>query len=142
MDVCNWFSIEKADYLGAGEKGWLFAVTSRWWRSEHPNGAYDRRTPRSDAGEQTSWVFCSKTQPALIEKDGDRFITTALAPGDRDRLAGALVTGLTFYYAVCHNVAVDDVFRAAGDLARRLGYPAKAPERELSVAAPEDALRW
>lgn len=141
MDSCGWFSLEKADYVGASEKGWLFDVTARRWRSEHPDG-YDKRAPRKGGDEDTSWVFCSKTHAALIEKDGDGYRAAALAPGDRERLFGAIESAMIFYYAACHNTAVEDVYRAAGDLARRLGYPAKAPERELRVSAPEDALRW
>jgi hypothetical protein len=87
-------------------------------------------------------VFCSKTQAAIIEKDSDQYQVAALAPGDQAQLVGAVENALIFYYAACHNTAVEDVYRAAGDLARRLGYPAKAAERELSVKAPEDALRW
>ena len=50
MNYCAWFSIEKADYLGASAKGWLFAVTSRNWQSHHPDG-YDKRAPRKGGEE-------------------------------------------------------------------------------------------
>lgn len=146
QQTCDWFSIESADYLGASEKGWLFRLETRWWRSQADGG--DRRAPRRDAGERTLHVFCSKSVPALIdapsEADG-KFMAVMLAPGDERALTGALETQIALYWLACHNAVVEDVYRGGTSLARRLGYSIRAPQGGFPprlLSEPTDALRW
>jgi hypothetical protein len=147
QQMCDWFSIESADYLGASEKGWLFRLETRWWRSPQSDG-YERRAPRRDAGERTIYVLCSKSEPALIEPPesaGARYRAVMLAPGDARAVTGALETQLALYWLACHNAVIEDVYAGGSRLARRLGYSIRAPQGGFAprlLSEPMDALRW
>jgi hypothetical protein len=106
MDTCSWFSIEERDFVGTSPHGVLYKVLSRDWESLHPNGSYDKRTPRRGGGESTNYVLCSKTKAAVMfpSKDQPKSEIVRLAPGNLEALAGATTYANVYYFAVCHGV--------------------------------------
>ncbi len=145
MDVCAWFSVEEKDLVGTDRHGALFRVVTKAWQSTHPDGAYNRRSPRRGGGAATSYVLCSKQRPALLDAaPGGRWSVTELDLGPDSEPPGALETSTSLYFAVCHAVAAPDTGEALIGLARRFRYPAPSgagqplPE---TVDRPEAILR-
>lgn len=153
MDTCSWFSIESMEPAGQSGRGQLFKMTLKWWESYHPGGSYDRRAPRQGEESATSFIFCSKTVPALIDKDdrGSGWSATMLAPGNSDAIFGATETALTLYWAACHGKAVEDVYKGGERLGKEFGYQVKwpvdsdgivEPPDNKALQQPTDALKW
>ncbi|MDB5569574.1 MAG: protein of unassigned function [Hyphomicrobiales bacterium] len=134
---CPWFSIEKADYIGASEKGWLMRIDARWWRSDDPKGK------RGAPDDRSVHVFCSKSEPALIERAGDGFEAKMLAPLEREPGSVEAENALIFYMAACHFAVMADA-REVSSLARKLSYatPAKTALAPRALKEPSEALRW
>jgi hypothetical protein len=150
QETCPWFSIESMEPAGQSSKGQLFKMTTKWWESYHPGGNYDRPAPRKGGEVATSFVFCSKTMPAFIDKD-DRapgWSATTLAPGNTDAIFGATETALALYWAACHGKVVDDVYKGGERLGKEFGYHVTwtwTEENGLEdkvVQRPSDALGW
>lgn len=146
MDTCSWFKIESMKPAGQSPRGQLFKMTSRWWESTHPEGSYDRRAPRQGGESTTSFMFCSKTMPAIINKDnsGSGWSATMLAPGNSEAIYGVTETALALYWAACHAKAVDDVYEGGDRLGKQFGYHVNwSGELEDKVLQqPTDALKW
>ncbi len=142
---CAWFSVEAAEFLGASEIGWLMKIDTRWWRSQHPDG-FEKPAPRrgeiNPAGDDRSgYVFCSKSQPAILEQREEAWRAFRLAPAQPKPEAQ---TRLSLYLAACHNAAVETL-REGEALARKLGYKGGeggADSDGAPIARPQDALRW
>jgi hypothetical protein len=144
MDYCSWFSIESAEALGEAPHGVLFKLDTKWFSSHHPRG-YDRPAPRKFDNEGTSYVFCSKTKPALLSQSDDKKTWTAdfLAPGNRQEVFGANETALAYYWAACHRAIVKDVYDEGARLGQKLGYRiGKAADSIDKIADPKVALTW
>lgn len=143
MDTCSWFSIEERDFVGTSPHGVLYKVRSRDWESLHPNGSYDKRTPRRGGGESTNYVFCSKSKAAVMfpSKDQPKFEIVRLAPGNIEALAGAATYANVYYFAVCHGV------NASGEkdmerFGKKFGYAINAEATESQdTGRPEDLLK-
>jgi hypothetical protein len=142
---CDWFSLEAAEFLGASERGWLMKIESRWWRSHHPDG-FDKPAPRrgvvNAAGDdRVDHVFCSKTQPTILEAEGERWRAFRLAPAQPPAESQ---TRVAFYLAACHNAGVETL-RDGEALARKLGYKGGDGGFEpqgFALARPQDVLAW
>ena len=140
MDYCTWFSVESRDMVGSNTKGALFKTSFKEWTSRHPNGTYDKRTPRTGGGASTAYHFCSKTSPSAIWQDeGGQWKVAALNLASP---SGAEENAVIQYFAVCHGVpSGHDVGHSFDALATRFGY-APAENADLRVVArPEDILK-
>jgi hypothetical protein len=149
MDNCSWFSIEAAKPAGQSRRGQLFKITTKRWDSYHPEGNYKRRAPRHGGEAATSYVFCSKTIPAIIlQDDHGRWTAARLNPGNSNSIAGATEFINKMYWAACHGKAVNDLYIDGERLAKTLGYNVKwlADDDgyigEKSLRRPTDALEW
>lgn len=144
MDYCTWLSIENADFVGEAPHGALYRLETKWFSSHHPRG-YDRPAPRKLDANDTSYVFCSKTKPALFNANEDKatWRVSFLAPGVKDQVYGANETALALYWAACHRAIVKDVYDGGEKLGRKLGYRiAKAGDDIEKLADPKAALSW
>jgi hypothetical protein len=104
-------------------EGAVYKLTTKWWESEHRGGNYDRRAPRKGGEVATSFVFCSKQRPAVINYDENRraWLATPLQPGKSAAVFGALETAYAMYW-VCHNTIVRNVYDEGDWLGGKLGY--------------------
>jgi hypothetical protein len=147
--TCSWFSIESAKPAGQSSRGQLFKLNTKSWYSRDTEGS-NRRAPRRGGEEAISFVFCSKTSPAMIFQQGDgEWTARRLAPDNTSTIYGAVVDDYIMYWAACHgkdvnNSSYDDDER----LAKKLGYNVKWPVNnagyieEKSLQRPADALKW
>ncbi len=146
MDYCSWFSIESRDISATNPQGALVKVESRWWQSHHPKG-YDKRAPRKGGELGVSYVFCSKTAPALIDRDDSsrKWLASSIAPGNPDDIAGANITGYIFYFAVCHGLTVTEagLYDQTVTLGKKFGYSVKPSDEDTqrTIDAPTDILK-
>ncbi|KQP40250.1 hypothetical protein ASF49_20855 [Methylobacterium sp. Leaf104] len=143
MDTCNWFSIEEKDLAGTAKAEALFKVVLKRWQSHHPDGNYGRKTPRQGGQASISYAFCSKTKPALIDRDGQgRWTAEYLPINAAFGPPGALETATTIYFAACHAIGAGNR-ESATDLARRFGYPEQEEEgpADKPITRPEDILK-
>lgn len=140
MDYCSWFSVEEKDLIGTSPKGALFRTVTKAWSSYHPNGSYNRKTRRTGGQEIVGYVFCSKTEPALIYRKGTgAWSAIMLTPYNP---YGAIMTSLNVYFVLCHGI-----YRVGADYdtdARRFGYPITNSDDtpdDAELARPEDFLK-
>ncbi|KQT09033.1 hypothetical protein ASG40_10235 [Methylobacterium sp. Leaf399] len=143
MGFCSWFSVEEKDLAGTAKAGALFKVVLKGWQSHHPDGNYARKTPRQGGQARTSYVFCSKSKPALINRDEQgRWAAEYLPINAAFGPPGVLETATTIYFAVCHAIGAGSQTDTT-DLARRFGYPEQEEEgpAETPIAQLEDILR-
>lgn len=143
MNQCSWFSIEERDIIGTSVHGALFRVRSRDWQSAHPNGAYEKRTPRTGGEESTNYVFCSKRKPAVMFPNGRdvKSQIIRLAPGNLDAIFGATEYANMYYFAVCHGITPKDE-NDIPRLGKRFGYSLGADVVESEeTGTPDDLLK-
>jgi len=93
-------------------------------------------------------MFCSKTMPAMINRDnnGSGWSATMLAPGNSDEISGAIETALALYWAACHGKAVEDVYDVGERLGKQFGYHVNSTEgnglEDKVLQQPTDVLKW
>lgn len=143
MGSCSWFSLEEKDLVGTAKAGALFKIVLKGWQSHHPDGNYGRRAPRQGGQARTSYVFCSKTKPALINRDVQgRWAAEYLPINAAFGPPGVQETATTIYFAACHAIGAGNQ-EDMTDLARRFGYPEQETEgpEEKPITQLEDILK-
>jgi hypothetical protein len=127
-------------HAGNADRGFLLKVTSKFWTSQHPNGSYDRRTPRTGGDVQDWYALCSSTDPAVIFRSGNKWQATTLAPVS-EGIFGYNETAYHMYFAACHqtDTSKDGEIEKAG---KRFHYRAD-PNRvgSASLDSPSDILK-
>ena len=90
MDVCTWFSLEDVRPAGESKLGALFHVIIKDWSSVHPNASYDRLTNRKYVNTDDDYMFCSKTQPAIIypAPEKGKWMAYPLFPEHNEKIFG------------------------------------------------------
>jgi hypothetical protein len=149
IGYCSWSRIDTARSLGASATGELLELSLTEWRSHHMDGDYDKPARRTDEKKATTFVFCSKTKPALIERENEgtqKWVATFIAPGSSEAVFGATESAYALYWAACHAVEARDVYEEQDDLGRRFGYRLSLsdkgfPEDEI-LSDPREALKW
>ncbi len=144
MDYCGWVSIEERDIITSNASGALFKVRTKGWSAHYPGGDYSKRVPRKYGGENVSYAFCSKTEPATMFSYEGKITVSPLPLGTPDVSVGASISAVIFYFAVCHglNVKQQDVAEVGEQGARRLGYRVVDPDKaQYPIARIEDFLR-
>jgi hypothetical protein len=125
MDSCDFFIIDAVAPLGSSKRGTLFIVGSRLWsdgyKPTEDDHEYDR--PPISVGSKTSqisMVFCSKTDPAVLDYYEKGWHAGDLRPGDESSVLGFNESAYQFYYAACHHFITKDPVSKA--MALKLGY--------------------
>jgi uncharacterized protein len=142
MDHCSWFRLKAKSTLQTRWSGDLVKVLSDQGESFHPNGSYEQPQPIQWKIAVESYVLCSKVRPAVIDRDGDRWLATFLAPGNPDANPGFALDSYIVYLFVCHDRDFSKKVVAGKDVAP-FGYPAKLVDHageQVKVAAPADIL--
>ncbi len=140
MDVCSWFRVEDRATVQTNPLGSLVRVTLRTGESSHPNASYNRRTPIEWGEAATAYVFCSKTQPAVIFEEDGKWQAATLSPGHSNGVFGYNEFAYAEYLFVCHGLAGVDP--ADASIAARFGYPASLTEKikQFPLQRPEDVM--
>lgn len=96
---CDEFRIVAIEPVRAGAEGRLKRL-----RVQTFHASYSGREAR---GEETSYVYCSPTRPAVVAQKGERTVGILLAPfateDSRETMRGFTTFG-AIYFAACHGV--------------------------------------
>lgn len=110
--------------------------------SEHPGASYHRPQPVKWERSTVSYVFCSKVMPGILNKNGESWLATILAPGNPDAGPGMLRESYVEYFLICHDLNFSEEVVSDNDV-RSLGYPAGLTERagdQMKLTSPTDIL--
>ncbi len=151
MDTCSFFIIDRATPVGDGRDGTLFEIQERDWGADYrppaenaPDSFDEYAQPPIHVSKQepgTSTVYCSKTRPTVFDRDGGKWVSTPLRPGDDGAVFGFNESAYQWYFAACHAVIVHEP--NPNHLAQRLGYHFKHSDGggEQGSTAPRDMLK-
>lgn len=124
---CDEFSIVASEPVRAVSEGSLKRLRVRSFHA-----SYSGREAR---GEETSYVYCSPTRPAVLAQKGERTVGILLAPfateDSRETIRG-YTTFSAIYFAACHGLEAGR--NAARDLrgtAQGLGYRVPATRSQV-----------
>ncbi len=134
---CDEFRIVAIEPVRSGAEGSLKRL-----RVQTFHASYSGREAR---GEETSYVYCSPTKPAVVAQKGERTVGILLAPfateDSRETMRGFTTFG-AIYFAGCHGLEASR--RAARDLratAQSLGYRVVATRSQVvNLKRAEDLL--
>lgn len=134
---CDEFRIVAIEPVRAGAEGSLKRL-----RVQTFHASYSGREAR---GEETSYVYCSPTKPAVVAQKGERTVGILLAPfateDSRETMRGFTTFG-AIYFAACHGLEAGR--SAARDLratAQAFGYRVAATRSQVvNLKRAEDIL--
>jgi hypothetical protein len=133
---CDEFAIVGADRIASTEEGTLMRTRLRTFSAS--------RDGRKDLGEESGYVFCSPTKPAIMANQDGRTMAYFLAPfGSESREAVRRNANFhAVYFAVCHGLEAGQAsVRDLPGLAQSLGYRVPAQQSRLvALNRAEDIL--
>jgi hypothetical protein len=139
MNHCSRFMITSSEAMGYSKNGSLLLIHTKN-RDEEYMGSFRNRPAKVELSSGSTYIFCSKTLPSIILKDGSSWVASFLKPGEPEAFSGAYESAYSVYYAACHNTS-----RTVSDnLAKVLGYKFKdgiLPD-DRKVASPFEVLNW
>lgn len=153
-DYCSWSREISRDLVGSSKRGTLIKVETVGGESHHKGGNYNRRAPiynrrapiRWNKQSHTTYVFCSKTIPAVMFLGNGDTQVSLLDIRRGGMIAGAEESSFSFYMGVCHNVDVNKQPHIEPDFwAGKFDYNAdqNLPEDfETKIKIPSDILRF
>ncbi|WP_194075167.1 hypothetical protein [Methylobacterium durans] len=134
-DGCDEFAILAVEPVRSTPEGTLKRTRFRTYRAS-PSG-------REARAEETGYVYCSQTRPAVVAEKQGRTVGILLAPfatEDSREAVRRYANVAATYFAVCHGL--ESGRAAAKDLAgtaHALGYRVSAPQTQtIDLRAPED----
>lgn len=145
MDECSWFVVLSKDIVGSSDNGALFRITAAGGSSIHPNGAYNRKAPiKWNDTPNTTYVFCSKSLPALMYDVGTgEFTSVFFHIGPDSFPPGVLESAFSIYLYVCHGVS--SLNKSPVDsLIKKFNYSVSLQDieaAEKAVRTPQDLLK-
>lgn len=141
MDACSWSIILGREPKGSNANGNLYELLVEGGTSSHPNGSYSGRAKIEwDKATHPTWIFCSKTLPAIMFKaDGGLYVTILNMSGDT--VIGAHISATRMYLDVCHSLRGNyDLEREIKKL-RYAGLAGDPSDIEKSIKEPADILK-
>ena len=128
MNTCSWFSVVSKETAGKGPAGTLVRVAARF--GEGPQEG----KPRVDQPLNISHVFCSRTVPGYLAKEGGTWNFTPIYP---HQVFGVSVGIVTFYFRVCHDT---NAGWGANEIAAKLGYKVAEDRSAFHLRDPRELL--
>lgn len=135
-------TVEATDFALAHAKGVLVRAYNQNW-SYDPN----RPAAKTREADTVTWVFCSRTHPAVIEpvrsRDGaGRFSLAFLAPEAQTFYNRSNELQIAEYFLVCHGRRFDALSTDGPAFAMAAGYAAALGDVQRTVDRPEDVLTF
>lgn len=144
MGYCDWFRVEKRINVQTNDSGSLVEAVMRLWSLRDERGSVRaRRVPQGSGSLSTIYALCSKTRPTIIYRDdaGQPWTALPLAPDRAEDISGATEGAHIQYFAVCHGLAVQDMWKDGVKSAKTLGYHTDPSRQEtVELARPEDVM--
>ena len=137
-DGCDEFQIVGKTPAATGADGQLFRTQVRTFHASHGG--------RAAGSDETGYVYCSATRPAILSAPGGRAaVAVYLAPDDRspDWVLRGSANFTALYFALCHGPeAGRAALRDRAGEARALGYHvALDAPRTVTLGRVEDVLK-
>lgn len=96
---------------------------------------------RNGETEETGYVFCSKTRPAMLVQDNGKTLVKFLAPAARTDVENN-INLYASYYEVCHSKGAE-VAKGLDELAKQLDYKVtRTASSELKQANKPESVFW
>jgi hypothetical protein len=136
-DGCDEFAILAASPLTKGGEGTLMKTRVKTFHASSSG--------RRELGEENGYVYCSRTQPAIVAEKGGRTMAFYLAPFATKQSRETIRQNANFhalYFSICHGL---EVGRAAAQnlsgVAQKLGYRVALPQSQsVALSRVEDIL--
>lgn len=145
MGECGWTREISRDFTGTSPRGYLVKLELLRGTSSNPRGGSASKRPvkwEKTPGE--TFVFCSKTLPAVMfTLDGD-FNVHLLALYAKGSIPGYQEASLAIYMDVCHNVNVHQKYEDPKVYVERFKYEgdrARYKAVEEALKQPTDILQ-
>lgn len=145
MGECGWTREISRDFVGTSPRGYLVKLEILRGTSTNPRGGPASKRPvKWEKTPDETFVFCSKTLPAVMfTLDGD-FSVHLLDLHASGRIPGYQEASLALYMDVCHNVNVHRKYEEPKVYVQRFKYEgdrARYRAVEDSVKQPADILK-
>lgn len=146
MGECGWTREVTRDLAGTSARGYLLRLEIVRGVSVNTSGGSAQRKPiKWDRKAEDTWVFCSKSLPAVMFTLDGELQTHLLDLYPKGRLAGYQEAGFALYMAACHNINVHRKYEDPSVYAERFRYEARQDLfRKVSdgIKKPEDILTF
>jgi hypothetical protein len=145
MGECGWTREISRDFVGTSPRGYLVKLEILRGTSTNPRGGPASKRPvKWEKAPEETFVFCSKTLPAVMfTLDGD-FSVYLLDLHGSGSIPGYQEASLALYMDVCHNVNVHRKYEDPKVYVQRFKYEgdrARYRAVEDAVKQPADILK-
>ncbi|MDP2355206.1 MAG: hypothetical protein Q8M31_03995 [Beijerinckiaceae bacterium] len=145
MGECGWTREVLRDFVGASTRGYLVRLEIVRGTSTNPrSGSAQKRPIKWEKKPESTFVFCSKSLPAVMFTLDGEFNTHLLDLYPKGAIPGYQEASLAIYMAVCHNVDVHAKYEDPSVYVERFKYEgerARYQAVEEAVKEAPDILR-
>ena len=145
MGECGWTREMSRDFVGTSARGYLVRLEIVRGTSTNARGGSAQKRPiKWDKKPESTFVFCSKSLPAVMFTLDGEFSTHLLDLLPKGSIPGYQEASLALYMAVCHNVDVHARYEDPKVYVERFKYEgerARYRAVEEAVKAAPDILR-
>ncbi|MFN3892901.1 MAG: hypothetical protein ACK4MV_21095 [Beijerinckiaceae bacterium] len=145
MGECGWTREISRDFVGTSPRGYLVRLELLRGTSTNPRGGPARNRPiKWEKKPEETFVFCSKTLPAVMFTLDGEFSVHLLDLYPKGNIPGYQEASLALYMDVCHNVNVHRKYEDPQAYVERFKYDgerARYVAVEKAVKLPMDILK-
>jgi hypothetical protein len=146
MGECGWTREVSRDLAGTSPRGYLLRLDIVRGVSVNRSGGSARRKPiKWGRTAEDTWIFCSKSLPAVMFTLDGELQVHLLDLYPKGRLAGYQEAGFALYMVACHNINVHRKYEDPAVYTERFRYEARQDLfRKVSdgIKKPEDILAF
>lgn len=145
MGECGWTREISRDFVGTSPRGYLVKLEILRGTSTNPRGGPASKRPvKWEKAPSETFVFCSKTLPALMFTLDGEFSVHLLDLYKGGSIPGYQESSLALYMDVCHNVNVHRKYEDPKVYVERFRYEGERTRYaavEEAVKQPADILK-
>jgi hypothetical protein len=145
MGECGWTREISRDFVGTSPRGYLVKLEILRGTSTNPGGGPAQKRPiKWEKKPENTFVFCSKSLPAVMFTLDDELQTHLLDLFPNGSVPGYQEASLAIYMAVCHNVDVHRKYEDPKVYVERFQYQGERTRYravEEAVKTPADILK-
>lgn len=140
MGECGWTREISRDFVGASARGYLVRLDLLRGTSTNPGGGSAQKRPiKWEKKPGNTFVFCSKTLPAVMFSLDGELTTHLLDLYPKGSIPGYQEASLALYMGVCHNVDVHARHEDSKVYIERYGYDGERVRYRAVAEAVKEA---